>query len=170
MEVKYENCTSADLLTKGVIEVKYENLSFSVESFQRFTCERAFPPHLSPCALYLRLCSAFQQSAQASLSLLLQLNTTLKSLDLSGNAIDKSGTEAIAEALRSNSALEVLHIRSVAFRVFILSSFACEFGGPMTYLAARSSKALEPRVALKKVWRKKGGGLKEGRGAETNEA
>lgn len=42
----------------------------------------------------------------------MQLNTTLKTLDLSGNAIDRSGTEALADALKGNSALEVLHIRS----------------------------------------------------------
>ena len=41
----------------------------------------------------------------------LQFNTTLKRLDLSGNAIDKSGTEAIAEALKGNSGLESLQIR-----------------------------------------------------------
>lgn len=42
---------------------------------------------------------------------LLQLNTTLRRLDLSGNAIDRTGTEAIADALKGNSALESLQIK-----------------------------------------------------------
>ena len=43
-----------------------------------------------------------------------QLNTTLRRLELNGNAIDRSGTAAIAEALKGNSALESLHIRSAS--------------------------------------------------------
>ena len=40
-----------------------------------------------------------------------QMNTTLSKLDLSGNAVDESGIQAIAEALQASSGLESLKIR-----------------------------------------------------------
>lgn len=46
------------------------------------------------------------------------MNTTLSRLDLSGNAVDQSGTEAIAEALEGNSGLESLRIRYVHVLLF----------------------------------------------------
>ena len=44
---------------------------------------------------------------------MLQLNTTLTKLELSGNSIDYDGAAALAEALAQNTSLQALSIRSL---------------------------------------------------------
>lgn len=53
-----------------------------------------------------------------SLSLMLQVNTTLTELDLSGNTIGDVGCKYLSDGLKENRSLTMLNLKDNAIKVF----------------------------------------------------
>ena len=68
-----------------------------------------------------------QGHACDALSVYLQMNTTLTSLELNSNNIDYDGATALAEAIKENTSLTALHLRCV--QCFSLSKHSPQMCG-----------------------------------------